>query len=132
VLDRFDPCRWLAFLPAGQLRHVGESNGTQRHVIRFPPACASHAMQIQHRLCISRLAAFEIRDIKATDLHPVACKDGAIRCSHTSILLVCTELKDHAVSCHQSFTHSSSKNESSALGSGRGPPGGTVTATRIT
>src|SRR5262249_8775558 len=117
----------------GQLGHIGEGNGTQRHVIRFPPACASHAVQIQHRLCVSRPAAFEIRDIKATNLHPVACKDGAIRCSHTSILLVVRpELRDHAVSCHQSFTHSHSKNESSALGPGGAPPGGTVTANRIT
>src|SRR5262252_3878242 len=102
-------------------------------MIRFPPACASHAVQIQHRLYVSCLATFEIRDIKAPDLHPVACKDGAIRCSHTSILLiVCPELSGHAVSCHQSFTHSNSKNESSALGSGGSPPGGTVTANRMT
>src|SRR5262245_58374787 len=30
VLHRPDPCRWLAFLPAGQLGHISEGNGTQR------------------------------------------------------------------------------------------------------
>src|SRR5262249_10916778 len=81
VLHRLEIWRWLALLPARQLRHMGESNGTQCHVIRFPSARTAHTVQTQHWLCVCRMATFEIRDIKATDLHPVACKDGAIRCS---------------------------------------------------
>src|SRR5712692_11524242 len=82
VLHRPDTRWWLALLPSGQLGRVGEGDGAQCHVIRLPPAGASHAVQIQHRLRVSRLATSEVRDVKTTDLYPVPRKNCAVRCSH--------------------------------------------------
>ena len=73
------------------------------------------------------MATVEVRDIKITDLHALARKDAR------RLLLplgspsrpACRPAPDgekaHAVSCHQSFTHSNSKNDSSAARVWLGP-----------
>ena len=108
-------------------------NSAQCHVICLPLAGASHAVQREDWGHVSVMATCEVRDVKATDLYPVAREDCAVCCSHRStFLIVCARHEGHAVSCHQSFTHSNSKNDSSAVGSGWGSPSGTVTVSRMT